>query len=256
MKAFHILLALAAVCYYSTGTLTAEETIRIRADSWAPYNIEPGTDKPGWGIEIAEAIFSKHGIKIDYQTLPWTRAVSMLESGEIECAIGATKDDIPTAIFPALGFAEARSHFFVLKDSKWEYKDESSLDSITLGVIQDYAYTELLDKRIAENKNVFISTGETPLDQLITMLEKGRVDALVEDPAVFKYKLKELGKKSETFKEIPYDNPNPIYLAFTPKNKEVSEKYAKLFDEGMAELRSSGKLKEILAKYGAEDWKK
>jgi len=35
----------------------------------------------------------------------------------------------------------------------------------------------------------------------------------------------------------------------------TGKKYAELFTEGVKELRANGKMDEILAKYGLEDWR-
>ena len=50
------------------------------------------------------------------------------------------------------------------------------------------------------------------------------------------------------------DHMDEIFMAFSPA-KDSSKKYSQIFDEGLVELRKSGKLQEILDRYGVKDWK-
>ena len=50
-----------------------------------------------------------------------------------------------------------------------------------------------------------------------------------------------------------FDHFEKIYIAFSPQKPE-SHKLAKILSEGMLKLRESGKLEEILNKYGLSDW--
>jgi polar amino acid transport system substrate-binding protein len=61
----------------------------MRADTWCPFNCEPGAKDPGIFIEIAEYAFSKKGHKIDYKTLSWGRAVAEVAAGHINAAVAA-----------------------------------------------------------------------------------------------------------------------------------------------------------------------
>ncbi len=49
--------------------------------------------------------------------------------------------------------------------------------------------------------------------------------------------------------------PEPVFIAFSPANPRAKE-YARILDEGMKKLRSSGRLEKILGKYGIKDWAK
>lgn len=46
------------------------ETITIVADPWCPYNCEPGSDEPGFMVEIARRVFAEAGIEVRYETVP------------------------------------------------------------------------------------------------------------------------------------------------------------------------------------------
>ena len=95
----------------------------------------------------------------------------------------------------------------------------------------------------------------------IKKLLKGRIDTIPEDKAVFVNMAHKMGvlDQIEEAGADPILNKDDfeslkIYLAFSPKNPN-SKDYAKLLSEGIKEMRSSGELQKILAKYGLNDWK-
>jgi ABC-type amino acid transport substrate-binding protein len=47
---------------------------------------------------------------------------------------------------------------------------------------------------------------------------------------------------------------NDLFVAFSP-GKDSSKKYSEQFSAGIADLRKSGKLKQILDRYNVKDWK-
>ena len=236
----------------------AQETITVRADLWAPFNGDPASDKPGYVIEIMKAVFEPNGIKVDYKTMPWTRALKELEEGKIDAAVGAAKDDCPNAIFPELEIADIRYAFFALPDAKWSYKGVASLDQVKLGSVESYSYSEDLDKYIASARasgKVEVMAGDGALEKNIKKLHVGRIDVVVEAPQVFSWTLKNMGLPENTFATVgSLETSQKDYVAFS-QAKESSKKYAKMLDDGISELRRTGKLKAILAKYGLTDWR-
>lgn len=48
--------------------------------------------------------------------------------------------------------------------------------------------------------------------------------------------------------------PTENFIAFSPVNPK-SREYAAILDRGMAEMRASGRLRQILQRYGVKDWK-
>jgi polar amino acid transport system substrate-binding protein len=96
-------------------------------------------------------------------------------------------------------------------------------------------------------------SGDDPPAMNIRKLKADRIDAIIEDSAVMAYTLKR--EKEQGVKNIGCDPKKiPLYLAFSPKNPKSIE-YAAAVDAAVIDLRKSGKLKQILAKYGLKDWK-
>ena len=60
MLDFKKLLAIAALTMTVTGIVSADE-ITLGADIWPTFNGEPGSESPGYMIEVAQKVFKAKG---------------------------------------------------------------------------------------------------------------------------------------------------------------------------------------------------
>lgn len=239
-----------------TTVSMAGESIRLRADSWMPYNGDPKEGKPGYSLEITRAALAPHGIVIDYQVMPWARAVKDLEAGEIDAVIGALGDELPGMFLPSESVGQASTEVIVLANSSWEYSGLASFDTVKIGFPRGYTYAEDIDKYLAANakKNVIEVGGDGPLVQARALMERKRIDAFIEGQQVFFWGL--TPEQKAQYKIAGNAVPEKdIYVAFAPKSAN-GKRWADLLGKGIADLRASGKLKTILDQYGMADWKK
>ncbi|MGM0449638.1 MAG: substrate-binding periplasmic protein [Pseudomonadota bacterium] len=255
MKPFSLLLALLLL---PQQALTGERPeIVIAADQWCPINCSPDSDQPGFMIEIAQAVFAEAGYQVDYQLMPWSRAVVSAREGSVDAIVGAFVGDAPDFVFPENEQGRiGPAALFTRSSSDWVYDGESSLDSVELGAILDYDYGDPLNSYIASNASgyrVQVMTGHSPLEKNIEKLLMGRIDVVVEAEPVFLYKVEDLGvqdKVRHAGNATPRQN---AYIAFSPE-RGSSREYARILSEGMETLRASGRLQRIMARYGLEDW--
>ena len=70
-----------AACFFCSSLLAqtaapTAKTITLAADEWCPYNCaEEDKAKPGYMIEIAQAILGKAGYTVEYKTMAFQRAI-------------------------------------------------------------------------------------------------------------------------------------------------------------------------------------
>jgi polar amino acid transport system substrate-binding protein len=95
-------------------------------------------------------------------------------------------------------------------------------------------------------------SGATGLMQNIKKLLAGRIDALIEDRAVFQNYLYQADIPDQ-FAEAGVAFEEDVYIAFSPSHPHATE-YAGILSAAIVELRASGKLDRILKKYGLQDW--
>lgn len=147
--------------------------------------------------------------------------------------------------------------FYIRKGYSWRFEDIESLHSIRLGVIKGYDYRQWLDDYIKNNEErdaVQVMTGNAPLQRNLKKLIDSRLDVVVDNEAAIRWVAKSMGILPEIEaagygKVVSY-----CYIAFSP-NSPNSEKYAAILSRGIASLRASGRLQEILDKYGLRDWR-
>jgi polar amino acid transport system substrate-binding protein len=243
----------------ATAAGVCADTIRVRADVWAPYNNDPVSFKPGYVVEMLNAIFKPLGHTIDYQTMAWTRAVEEMMSGEADVIIGAAHADAPNALFAAETMGTVKNMFWVSKGGIWQYSGADSLRSVRLGVIAGYTYDDggPIDAYIkkASDPEVQVMTGDGALERNIKKLQAGRIDTFIENEITVLDTLKQMGLAADELAAAgKADEIKDLFLAFTP-NKEETKKYAQIWDDGVKQLRASGELKKILDRYSVNDWK-
>lgn len=252
MKNTCLLVALAFIAVLNSQA----ETISVRADTWCPYNCTPNSSKPGYMIEILQQTLGKKGHTIEYLEMNWARAITDARAGKFNAIVGASKTDAPDFVFPESSQGNNASCFYVLPKTNWKYTDLTSLESATVGVVRDYSYDDgEFDKYIKLNqknsKRVDVISGDDPLSRNINKLASGRITTLVEAESVVQYHQANNTKVTPITKAGCLKNV-PVYIAFSPVNPQ-SKAYAQIVSEGMVELRKSGALKKILAKYGLKD---
>ena len=249
---FHVIFLISLIVYSTSATA---DTITIVADNWCPYNCEPNSLEPGYGIEISEHVFEVAGHEVKYEILPWDAAIQKVREGKYNSVIGASKEDAPDFVFPEEEFGISKVVFFAKKGSSWRFEGLQSLSKVKIGLVKNYSYGQELDKFFQENQNmVQYAYGDDPYSINIKKLLEGKIDVTVEDPYVILLKAKRMGVGDQIIKVGEFGSGQKLYIAFSPVITK-SKEYAAILTKGIKKLRDSGELDKILAKYGLEDWK-
>jgi polar amino acid transport system substrate-binding protein len=229
--------------------------VSIRADNWFPMNAEPGSKNEGYMIDIAREIFKKAGYTVDYKIMPWKRAIKSVRSGKIDCVVGAYIEDAPDFIFPTENWGMDITGYYVANKSNWTFNGFNSLLDKKVGVINGYSYGGEFDNLVKSRTDVFkASSGSDAIDKNFKKLISNRLDVVVASESAATAKLKELKLNGKIKMAGTNPTKEPLFIACSPA-KESSKELIVLVDKGTQALRTSGKLKQILAKYGLKDWK-
>jgi polar amino acid transport system substrate-binding protein len=238
-------------------SVEAPVTITLRADAWCPFNCEPGSERPGYMVEVAREIFAKHSIAIDYQLLSWARVLDDVKQGRSDGAIGASLEPGRGFMFGPNPLGEGGMTLAVRRGYGFRYDGPESLKGHRIGVVRDYSYDGgPLDAYIAANSRdlsrVVTIGAEDVGDKLIRLLLSNRVDIILESGPVLAYQANRINMadRIEQAGRLP---PDYISIGFTPA-KPDGERWARILSDGVAEMRASGRLAEILALYGLTDF--
>jgi len=234
----------------------AADTLTIVADPWCPYNCKPGSELPGYGIEIAKYAFGKAGHKVTYKNINWARAILDTKAGQYTGIVSAYKEDAPGFIFPDEAFGIAKVGIFTAKENDWTFTDLRSLKELDrIGIINGYAYGKKPMAFIHQNQTLFdLATGDNALAKNIRKLNLGRINGVFEDPNVFMMTATKLGLQNKVkLTGIVYEGGN-LYIAFSPALPK-SQEYAEILSSGIRELIKTGKIHNIMKKYGLKYWR-
>lgn len=249
--------ALLALATAMTSLPASAAEVKLRADSWCPYNCEPG-NRPGYLIEIARAALEPAGHKVDYQLMPWTEALAAVTAGTATGAVGATKEEAPGMVYPGLSLGTSRPTLVIRKGKETKDFKVTNLDAlkaVRFGSIKDYFYSTEVNAFIDANKgspNIVQVSGDNVTEDLVNLLIDGKIDAMVEDSNVIDFLLESKGYRN-LFNYHALGQQTSVSIGLSPKDPN-SAAYAKLIDAKVAELRKNGQLTAILDKYGVKDW--
>ncbi len=227
-------------------------TVIIAADPWCPHNCTAGSDREGYAIDIARAVFAEAGYRVEYINTGWARAIQLAKDNHADAVAGAFRGDVPNFVFPQEPSGVSRTHLYTNAESQWVYKGIASLKGHTLLAINGYSYSPELDSYIERNRenqgSVWLLSGPDPLARAIILLDQHRTDVFVEDELVMNWAL-----QNQADLPVPRNAGEiyraPFFIAFSPANPNAAE-LARILSGGIKNLRQSGRLNDILAGYG------
>lgn len=265
MISIRLLLILLLINFFLFSTFVYAKKIIFAVDDYCPYyckdhqaTVEQLLDKPGFVIEILEYTFKEQGYDIEYVFMPWERGLAEVHKNTINGIIVASKGNAPALIYPQEEQGSSKGCFVTHTENNWKFTNRDSLSNVRLGVIQGYDYGEPVDSFIWQHHQsdyqISFISGVNALPRLLSMLERKRIDATIDDVNVLRYLLKEMNlNNTVAFANCTDDQVN-LYVGFSPKAPEA-QKYANMLSKAMTNLRESGKLAIILAKYNLTDWR-
>jgi polar amino acid transport system substrate-binding protein len=245
-----VLVLVACVALLAVAPARAE-TITLVADEWCPFNCAPGDARPGFLIETARRIFEPQGVRVDYKIVPWARAIRDARAGRYSGLVGAIRSEVPDFVFPEAAAFPSGTHAFVRHGNAWRYAGQASLDGVSVGVILDYSYGEQTDRYLEQhraNDKVQLATGADALEKNVAKLLQGRVDVLLENPAVMQFFL-DRSAQQDLIVPAGVLEDTEVSIAFAPGEAHARE-HATMLSEGVRRMRASGELAEILGRYG------
>lgn len=235
------------------STLLKAATITIVADKNCPYYCADNAQDKGFVIDIATHVFTKMGYNVKYITAEsQEKAIEDVRTNKYDAIIGATTKEAPGLIFSIYPLAYSYDVILVPKFSKWKYKSPISLDELTLGVIQDHVYDDVINEHIAKYKDdrskVQMTMGKYASKENLKKLRYDKITALVDNQHSLQYFYAKK-KKLFPFKVAKKLNYSKINIAFSPKDYKAQRR-AKAFSRQLRKLRGTQQMKSILKKYG------
>lgn len=240
----------------SSAATAPARTVVLAADRWCPVTCDSGSDMPGYAVELAREALARSGLLLEYRVMPWERAVDAARAGRIDGVIGTVTAETPDFVYPRQTIGSNTNAFFVRADDRWRYRGLRSLEGVVVGIANEYNFSPEFDAWATRHRkdparlHVLYSTD--PVRQGLTLLRAGRIDTYLDDRMVVNWALRG-DPGAPAVRESGKLNEIPLHIAFSPVRTD-SPATAAALDEGLQALRASGRLAEILARYGMGDW--
>lgn len=249
-------LALPAAGHGADDSVSAR-VVTVRSDIFCPFVCAAESDHPGYVIELTGAAFALHGYRVDYQVIPYARAIEATRRGAFDAVAAVAAEDTPGFVFShVVGLSP--TVLATRKGSGFVWRGPQSLEPLRLGaVIGIESWGSAVSGYIAANRDnpdrVDFSGGTEPYAMNVRKLLAGRVDVIADSGPVLGHTLRRLGVTDAIEIHPVPSEVQPLMMAFSPANERSTE-LVRLFNDGLGRIRSSGELARILARYGIADW--
>lgn len=237
-------------------TAKTDKMISVWGDYHPPLNGDNDDENPGFMIEIAQAVFAKHGYSINYILGPRSRGIEFVRQGEIDCIVNAKLKDHQFLAFPKEPWGYHAATLFALPNSSFQYEEMDQVKQVQLGAIAGMRYDngdmdEYLNK---PTDNISFLYGENAMEREISMLLKERVEVLVSCPLLMRGHLKSMQLPADAIKTVGEIKPLVGMYFACGNDQEKTQSYIEMINNAIPAMRKSGELALILKKYGQVDW--
>jgi polar amino acid transport system substrate-binding protein len=219
--------------------------IRIASDIWCPYICNNQT---GYVVELTSRAFEIQGQPIEFQILPYKRALIELQRNNIDAVLALTSNAIAEnqLINADVIVGYNSNDFYTLVDSNETFEQITDLNSTQqAAIVTGYDYGVELDAWFAAHPNTYFASGRDPLAMNIIRLVKGRHSVIIDNKNVIEYTASQLNLTKQLRYAGTVGKPVPLYVGFNPHNKA----YAVTFANGIDMLKANGEYQQIMSKY-------
>ncbi|WP_032910399.1 ABC transporter substrate-binding protein/permease [Streptococcus sanguinis] len=230
------------------ATPTKDKYIIASDSSFAPFVFQDDSNQyTGIDMELIKAIAKDQGFTVEVTNPGFDAAINSVQTGQADGIIaGMSVTDARKKTFDYSDPYYTANSILAVKDSS-NIKSYEELKGKTVGVKTGTASQTFLE----ENKSKYGYSIKTFSDaaSMYDSLNTGSVAAVMDDEPVVKYAIKQ-GKKLKT----PIEGTPSGQVAFAVK-KGSNPELIEMFNNGLANLKESGKYQEILDKYLASEVK-
>lgn len=206
-----------------------------------PYrNLE--SDPPsGLYIDIFRALAERLEWKTEFREAPYQRVLKMAEEGEVDILLGPQRTEARSrflAFVDPLFPPESKLFFFVAP--KHEIRSYNDLKDKRIGVLDRASYFPRFDA-----DDSLITESAPRYENLMLMLEKGRVDVVIAPEMVGTYAVRSSGVRARI---SPYRVPGSESFLVISRQSPLIEQTERI-QQTVADLKSEGLIEDLVKQY-------
>lgn len=226
---------------FVSSLVAADNIIKAESEAW-----DDATNADGTGLywDILREIYEPEGYSLQLHTSSYMRSVGLVVAGQTDIMVGAYAKEIEAVVYPHLHFAV--DHVVALAKvsrndlpSPQQWLGEQSLAGRNVGYIRGYAFAKFINADF--NKSEFYDR-----KLILQSLMNDRLDYVLDEVTDITKELEKNGYDTASFQMFSIKTL-PLYFVFhdSPRGQALSL----LFDKRMAELMSSGVIKQLYEKW-------
>lgn len=232
----------------SLGLSSRDTTLHYAATHFPPWDINiEETEVSGINADVIRTIADELKLTFEPVRCPWKRCLSLLEEGKIDMAgtVGRTPERERYLNFIEPPYAKVPDQVLYLPQKAaveiTTYYDLYQFKSI--GIERGARVAPEFDNDTTLNKIEI-----TKLEQLLMMLDRGRLDVIAGNEMVMDYMIKALGMSGKFKKaSFRFESDDMEYLAISKKSPHI-ERLAEI-SQIISKLKSSGKIQMYIDSY-------
>ena len=217
-----------------------------------PYVIQAGKKLKGIDIDIVVAMLKEAKQPADIKVYPWKRLLRAIEEGK--CDAGFSLFDTEERREYADYLFTVPVHYstfsiFVRHGREFEFNRVSDFFNMRIAHNRGFALTIGLEQAIADGHIKRFEFDDA--EEALNMLESGRIDAVLDNDARFRYYLKKR-KKFNVIKalSVPFLPHQPAFLVMSKKSSLPNRDAIKdLLEDSLKQLHLNGTIMEITTDY-------
>ncbi len=240
------------------GSTVLAETLHFIGIHYCAMTCDPSVEKGPKGIiiDILEEIMTPEGIEINVTFVPFKRISHEIKKEKYDGVLGGNNTHFPDLIQTKKSIVTNSVGFYVRHDTQWRYNGIASLKKIRIGRTLGFkTMNKEIDNYLEGSSTPCVQhlSGKRTEERNLIKLMKSRIDVFVGGSMTTAYIIK---KMELTNKIIRVSDPISLFhnhILFHPRNSKA-EYYIRLIDMKLPELEKSGKLKNILKRYGHDSF--
>jgi len=224
----------------------AEEIVITMLEDFPPYQYVENNQQTGIDIDIIREVCKNLDMKLKFEAVPWKRALKYAEDGNVSGLVSALKtEEREKFLYYTSEPVHIQKNVVIAgKESKIKISSLDDLKGKEVGVLAGFSYGPVIDSLQGLKKTVCNDQQE-----MIKILDRGRIDLALGSDGPFWFNCKKLGFKDH-FEIVYVIAELPAYTAFSMKGSgEKGKVLAEKFSEEIRRLRESGWEKEVIEKY-------
>lgn len=236
-----------SLIFYS---ISFSDSFKLATDNWEPYEYLGENNKiVGFSTEVIQNILKKMtNKKIENNIYPWVRVENLITFNKVDAIYSASysKKRAKFCYFPDEELINSKWVFIIRKEdiNKIKFDSFNDFNSLNIGVVKDYAYTDDFWNYLKSHKKLSLTTTD---ENLLNLLHLKRFDLIVCESKTANSIIKKLKIENKVyFLEKPLKEVG-LYIIFN-KNR-VSKPFVDNFSNKLKEYKKTDEFKKIYNKY-------